>query len=163
MNIYKNFLEKNDFNKIQSVMMSDSMPWFFTDGVNKKNDKDFQFTFNFILPNSIINCSKDMLKLLNPFLNKLKIKRFSKVKANLLLKTNKTMEHGMHIDNALKKGKTGIFYVNTCNGYTKFETGEKIKSEENKYVEFDCNLKHTGSTSTDEKRRIVINFNYESN
>ena len=39
----------------------------------------------------------------------------------------------------------------------------QIKSEENKYVEFDCNLKHTGSTSTDEKRRIVINFNYESN
>ena len=161
MNIYKNFLEKNDFNKIQSVIMSDSMPWFFTDGINEKNNKDFQFTFNFILPDGIINCSRDMLKLLNPFLNKLSIKKFSKVKANLLLKNNKIVEHGMHIDNALKKGKTGIFYINTCNGYTKFETGEKIKSEENKYVEFNSELLHRGTSCTDEKIRIVINFNYE--
>ena len=43
-----------------------------------------------------------MLKLLNPFLNKLGIKKFSKVKANLLLKNNKIIEHGMHIDNVLK-------------------------------------------------------------
>ena len=64
MNIYKNFLKKDDFNIIQSVIMSDSMPWFFADGVNKKNNKDFQFTFNFILPGGIINCSQDMLKIL---------------------------------------------------------------------------------------------------
>ena len=67
----------------------------------------------------------------------------------------------MHIDQP--KGKTGIFYINTCNGYTKFKNGEKIKSEKNKYVEFDSILEHTGSSCTDEKRRIVINFNYEPN
>ena len=39
--------------------------------------------------------------------------------------------------------------------------GKKIKSEENKYVEFDSSLKHTGTTCTDQKRRVVINFNYE--
>ena len=100
MNIYKNFLKKDDFNIIQSVIMSDSMPWFFADGVNKKNNKDFQFTFNFILPGGIINCSQDMLKLLNPFLNKLGKIKFNKVKANLLLKNNKIIEHGMHIDNS---------------------------------------------------------------
>jgi hypothetical protein len=161
MNIYRNFLNKEDFKKIEYIIMSNSMPWFFSDGVNKKNNKDFQFTFNFINEGSVINCSPDMINLLNPFKSKLNIKKFDKVKANLLLKDDKIKEHGMHIDNALKKGKTGIFYLNTCNGYTKFEDGTKIKSEKNKYVEFDCNIKHTGSSCTDKKRRIVINFNYE--
>ena len=53
-------------------------------------------------------------------------------------------------------------YLDNSNGYTKFKNGKKIKSEENKYVEFDSSLKHTGTSCTDKKRRVVINFNYES-
>ena len=40
------------------------------------------------------------------------------------------------------------------------KTGEKIKSEENKYVEFNSTIEHTGSSCTNQNRRIVINFNY---
>ena len=57
--------------------------------------------------------------------------------------------------------ETGVLYMNNCNGYTKFKNGEKVLSEENKYVEFNSNLEHTGSSCTDEKRRVVINFNYQ--
>jgi hypothetical protein len=56
------------------------------------------------------------------------------------------------------KINTGILYINTNNGYTKFKNGKKIKSKKNQYVEFDSKLEHTGSTCTDEDRRIVINF-----
>ena len=68
----------------------------------------------------------------------------------------------MHIDFDEKKYKihTGILYVNTNNGYTKFSNGEIVKSEENKYVEFDSQLEHTGTSCTDQDYRIVINFNY---
>ena len=64
----------------------------------------------------------------------------------------------MHIDQI--KGTTGILYINTCNGYTKFENGKKVKSVENTYVEFDSTLKHTGTTCTDTDRRLVLNINY---
>jgi hypothetical protein len=68
----------------------------------------------------------------------------------------------MHNDELSDHAKitTGIFYVNTNNGKTIFDTGEEINSEENKYVEFDSTKLHTGTTCTDQKRRLVINFNY---
>ena len=91
--------------------------------------------------------------------NSSKYKKLNRVKANLVVRTSKNIEHGMHTDQP--KGKTGIFYINNCNGYTKFEKGEKIYSEENKYIEFNSKIKHSGASCTDEKIRIVINFNYE--
>jgi hypothetical protein len=68
----------------------------------------------------------------------------------------------MHNDELSENAKitTGIFYVNTNNGKTIFDTGEEISSEENKYIEFDSRKLHTGTTCTNQKRRMVINFNY---
>ena len=158
MNIYKNFLNKEDFKQIESFMMSPNMPWFFNDGVTSWDDKKyFQFTFLF-LDEGKKNCVDEHFNILKPFFKKIKFNKLNRIKANLLTKDKEIIEHGMHTDQ--KEGTTGIFYLNTCNGYTKFETGEKIKSEKNKYIEFNSTLKHTGSTCTDEKRRVVINFNY---
>jgi len=50
--------------------------------------------------------------------------------------------------------------MNTNNGYTKFEDGTKIESVANRMVFFSSNMKHTGTSCTDEKIRVVINFNY---
>ena len=62
----------------------------------------------------------------------------------------------------LKQWTTSIYYVNTNNGYTKFETGEIVESVENRMVTFPSNIRHTGSSCSDEKIRVVINFNYFS-
>jgi len=86
-----------------------------------------------------------------------------KNKANLLTKTEKTIEHKMHIDyksDINKKITTGILYINTNNGYTRFNKGKKINSFENKFITFNSNELHTGTTCTDENYRVVINFNY---
>ena len=67
----------------------------------------------------------------------------------------------MHNDVYSKENlKTGILYLNTNNGSTVFENNKKIKSEENKFVYFSTNLKHSGTTHTDERYRIVLNFNW---
>jgi len=160
MNIYKNFLPKKVFKKLKDIMMGYYFPWYFNDGVNKIPDENFQFTFVFLDENGI-NCSKEMMDIINPILKKIKYNKLRTVKANLLTQTKDIVEHGYHIDQ--EKGTTGIFYLDNSNGYTKFKNGKIIKSEENKYVEFDLTLKHTGSTCTDTMRRVVINFNYESN
>ena len=158
MNIYKNFLDKKDFEKLKDKIMGQYMPWYFNDGVISWDDKKyFQFTFLF-LNNSKKNCIDEHFNILEPILHKIKYKKLNRIKANLLTQDNNITEHGMHADQ--DKGTTGIFYLNTCNGYTKFETGKKVFSEENKYVEFNSTIKHTGSTCTDEMRRVVINFNY---
>tara|TARA_R110002020_G_C15661896_1_gene716854 strand:- start:8 stop:484 length:477 start_codon:yes stop_codon:yes gene_type:complete len=158
MNIYKKFLPKEEFNKLKNFIMGNYMPWHFIPKIVSGNQKDYQFEFCFIIDGKI-NCTEKMINVLDPILKKLKFKKLNKIKANLLTKDIDITEHGMHIDQY--EGKTGIFYINKCNGYTKFENGKKIISEENKYIEFNSKLKHTGSSCTDEKRRVVINFNYQ--
>ena len=75
-------------------------------------------------------------------------------------------ENEFHVDGPslseekLKQSSTSIFYVNTNNGYTKFEDGTKVESVANRMVTFPANMKHTGTSCTDEKIRVVINFNY---
>ena len=55
---------------------------------------------------------------------------------------------------------TATYYLNTNNGYTELKTGEKVESVENRMLVFDSNIEHQGVTCTDEKRRVLINFNY---
>ena len=55
--------------------------------------------------------------------------------------------------------KNAIYYVNTNDGYTMIEN-KKVKSVGNRIVFFDNNLEHYGTNCTDEKTRIILNFNY---
>ena len=55
---------------------------------------------------------------------------------------------------------TSIFFINTNNGYTMFETGKKVPSVENRLVTFPNNLMHTGISQTDTKSRVTLNLNY---
>ena len=67
----------------------------------------------------------------------------------------------MHVDFDNFLGKTAIFYVNSNNGYTVFENGLKVDSQENRLVVFNSDLLHAGTTCTDQKIRCVINFNFD--
>ena len=55
---------------------------------------------------------------------------------------------------------TGIYYVNTNDGYTEFETGDKVKSVANRFVKFPSDIKHRGVSQVDTKVRCVLNLNY---
>ena len=157
MNIYKNFLSKKDFSILEAKMMGDTLPWYYNNEVVNEGDEFFQFTYVFVV-NGKENCKPEMMEVIRPILEKLKFNKMERIKANLLTKTENIIEHGFHTD--IENMTTGIFYLNDCNGYTKFSGGKKIKSEKNKYITFDSNTMHTGSTCTDQKRRVVINFNY---
>ena len=52
------------------------------------------------------------------------------------------------------------YYVNTNNGYTEFEDGQKVYCKKNSILIFDGSLKHRGVKQTDTKMRIAININY---
>ena len=57
------------------------------------------------------------------------------------------------ISNALTK-------VGLITGYTSFEDGTKVESVENRFVTFDSDIKHSGTTCTNQKVRLVLNINY---
>ena len=160
MKIINNFLEKEDLSKIKSTLLNDVyFPWYLQNGVSYNEDGNIQFTHVFY--NERINTTEQNFFLLKPILDKLKIKKLLRIKANLVLKTHKLIQHDYHVDYPDIVCTTAIFYINTNNGYTIFKKNNKIiKSEENKFVFFKSNLEHAGTTCTDENLRAVINFNY---
>jgi hypothetical protein len=159
MKVYNNFLPKEEFLEIKNFMTGNYFPWYVQNSVVNEKDNNFQLTHLFY-NNCIVN--SDFFKILNVFLKKINPLCIIRIKANLLTKTEKIIEHEMHTDfqsDSTKNITTGIFYINTNNGYTKFKN-KKIESIENRYVSFNSNELHTGTTCTDENYRIVINFNY---
>ena len=102
----------------------------------------------------------DKLNILQPILDKLEVKRLLKAKVNLTLRENVVRPFNFHVDVNNIKGNTAIFYMNTNNGKTLFENNKEVNSIANRIVVFGNSLKHTGTTHTDNKYRIVLNINY---
>lgn len=160
--VYENFLPKEEFLKIKEVLLGMYFPWYYNPAVITfdNTDKNFQFIHNLYRDHRPLS---DTYFIVEPLIKKINPTSILRIKANLVPKANEIIEHGMHVDfSPIYKSKitTAVFYCNTNNGYTKFEDGTKIYSKENTLVTFDSNIKHTGTTCTDEKIRVVINLNY---
>jgi hypothetical protein len=158
MKIINNFIENKKFKVLQENITDLYFPWYLQNGVNYNNDGHYQLTHNFISDEKTVS---EFIIILKPILNILEAKKLIRVKLNLLTKTEKIIEHGFHIDtDAGVNCFTGILYLNTNNGYTKFKDNTIINSEENKFIEFNSTTEHTGSSCTDKNYRIVLNLNY---
>ena len=164
MKIEDNFLKQEEFDKIQQLMMEPSpFPWFYADRIVFEDDVDkFQFIHAFYdnhMPMSPFSNELDsIINIIQPF-------SIVKIRAKLLTRTSEIVESSFHVDiplleENLTQWTTSIFYINTNNGYTEFEDGTKVESVANRMVTFSSNLKHRGTSCTDEKIRVVINFNY---
>ena len=79
--------------------------------------------------------------------------------SNNNLATEEIREHGFHVDTD-KECNVLIYYFNTNDGYTLFENGDKVESVANRLIKFKSNLRHTGTTCTDQPNRYVLNVNY---
>ena len=162
-----NFLDEKTFKKIQSYLESPEFPWFFNKYINyNKNGEpqinstleSFQFThiFKQYEKKEITSRYFDSVQ---PILEKLNVKLLYRCKINMTMYSDKIFESGLHVDVPVKC-KTSVFYINTNNGYTKFENGTKIYSKANRLVTFNSNTLHCGTNTTDSKCRIVLNINY---
>jgi hypothetical protein len=155
--VINNFLKKEEFIKIKNLMTGVDFPWYLAKGINNPKDNYYQFVHIFYVDGKI---NSSCFSELYPFIKKLKIKSLLKIKANLIPKNNKIIEHGYHCDFDNLDNKTAVFYINKNNGYTKFKDNFVSKSEENKILIFNSKEEHTGTTCTNFDYRIVINFNY---
>ena len=159
MEIIDNFLSEYHFNLLYSHFMGQDMAWFYQDGIVKDGDGGFQFTAAIFVDGKKF----DLFSFIEPCINRLGCNAVHRIKANLRPRTLIHRRSQYHIDfaEAPHNLKTAIYYINTCNGYTKFKKGGKVKSVANRMVIFNHNMEHTGVSCTDKKRRVVINFNYE--
>jgi hypothetical protein len=160
--IHDNFLTNEEFKVIQNTLMSEEFPWYFNPYVNNPSEKELsnlnfhQFIHNFYKNNYF---SSDFVHILYPIIHKLNPSELIRIKANLLINTEKNINFGFHVDQTIPC-KSAVFYVNSNDGKTIIDGYGEINSVENRLIIFDCKLSHTGTTCTDKKSRVVINFNY---
>jgi hypothetical protein len=175
--IEDNFLRHRDFTEIQDFIMSKEscltkMPWFYNqlleyvDRPDACSDPDqFHFFHLFYLAGTP---QSPYMNDLTPIIQKIDPFSIWRIKANLFTRTPNVMEFDFHTDvpdledspEKMKQWTTSIFYMNTNDGYTRFEDGTKVESVSNRYVSFPAYMKHSGTTCSNEKTRVTVNFNY---
>ena len=162
-----NFLDKEELESVESVLLNNQFPWFLNNVIDKKSSfyrgrDNLQFSHTAYAKDHM---KSDWLQFFGCLLDKMNIFTLLRVKVNYLPRTEKRVVHDFHIDitddNAPKNINTSIFYLNTNNGVTIFEdTKEEVESVSNRMITFPGYLRHTGTTATDKPHRILVNFNY---
>ena len=177
--VLDNYCDEEYFKKLKSMMVQPcpSFPWFYHNAVNGKGYDEDQEAYQFVhtfYPNISSQVSNGnvselaivpdpLMDIINPIVDSMGPLTLLRAKANCTPRTEKIIEHGLHVDFSEKRNDlltTAIFYMNTNNGYTYFEDGTRVKSVENRLIVFPCNLLHGGTTCTDQNIRVVINFNF---
>ena len=178
--VIDNFLDQSTFENLESVIMGNEISWYYLPHVDYEDEEGERFQFTHAFYKDVgegfqVVHSLSYFKFIIPIIEKLKSKILIRVKANLLTQTPNIIENKFHIDRGPPQGRevlplrdverlkpytTSILYMNTNNGYTKFEDGTTVKSVANRMVTFPASMRHLGTTCTDEKIRVVINFNY---
>lgn len=165
MLIIDNFLSQTDFDIIKNTIELPNFTWNYSNINNSKERQHFKSQYVHLL---ISNYGNDLgyksqfLDITKPILNFLSPDKIIRIKCNALQKSDKVKQHGWHKDWHHKSMYSAIYYVNTNDGYTAFKNGYKINSVANRLAIFDSNLEHSGTTSTNVKRRIVINFVFKA-
>ena len=160
LQVIDNFLGDYQFKSLQTTIMGDDFPWYYNRYVTYAAVEDgrYQFVHQFL---NFDKRQSHLYHLMSPFE---RLGTLIRIKSNMLMKTVFHRRSFYHIDEIPGATRTAIYYINTCNGYTKFKkSGRKIKSVANRMVIFDPSLQHASVSQTDEKSRVVINFNYASN
>lgn len=162
--IIDNFLSEEDFNRLRDTLLNPSFPWnynprkVFKDKIEEE-PYDFQFVHNFFIGSQKVS---EYFDLVQPIFDKLNMTGYARTKANITPRTDTRVVYDFHTDFKYppKLTKTGILYINTNNGPTIFEGGLEVEAIANRFVTFDSNILHAGSSCTNQNIRCVVNVNY---
>ncbi len=159
--VLDDFLPEDEFKVFEDFIMGHQFEWYWSDGQAEIPQKD-KFMFNHLFHDHLNGINSRYYEICRPCMQRLwrsgdsiTLKR---IKANLTTQTVTPEGSGFHTD--YKNVITAIHYINTNNGYTEFKDGGIIESVRNRMIVFDSNLEHQGVTNTDDKRRVVVNYNY---
>jgi hypothetical protein len=155
--VYENFLDNDTFTKMQEIFLGDRFPWYWNDSVVSKEFDYGKFQFTHNLWDKLGPTSDNYFPHVTPLIDAINPLALVRVKVNLLTQQADQELNWWHID--LPNMNTAIFYLNDGDGYTVFETGEKVYSKANTLVAFDSNIYHTGCSNSD-TRRVLININW---
>ena len=168
--VIDNFLEVSQLKELQKLIFGLEFAWYhITDGVayppeelnesssDIKNELWDWYAVHVVY--ATVPKSSYFDYFMNLFAKKLEIKSLNRIKVNFYPRTSEVKEHQKHQDNSFSH-KGAVFSLNTCDGFTRMPNGDKVDSVENRIVLFDPSEYHNSSTTSNQKGRYNINFNY---
>ena len=164
--IKDNFLSQQDFGTIRDIITAEKFQWSFSQYVDSSDEEPTPGQFVHTVYFGSVPCSQFYNSLVPIIEHKLGISALYRIKLNLQPRLPEPFKYSFHSDldgdfeGVASHWSTAILFINTNNGYTEFENGEKVESVANRLITFPSNFKHRGVTQTDEQTRIMINFNF---
>jgi hypothetical protein len=155
--ITDNFLDPEYFKFLQTKMVSNSFPWYYIDCLGNEQDTEYSHFTHMAYDNYTVN--SELYKDLSTVIEKLNPKALIRIKANLYINRGIPVQSCMHTDQIFEH-KGAILYMNTTNGPTTLKDGTKVECVANRLVKFNTSEEHAGSFCTDQKYKMIINFNY---
>ena len=164
--IFNNFLDQEVFLEIKKFIMSPRCQWRYVnyiahkDGRDNDNDGYFVHSFKDCHPQTFEDRYPESphFPLIAKILDKIQYQNILRIRSSLYPRREVQKPDPFHIDYNFPH-RVCIFYVNTNNGYTMFENGEKIPSVENQLATFDGSEKHCSVVQTDTPARYIVNIN----
>lgn len=164
--IFNNFLDQEVFLEIKKFIMSPRCQWRYVnyiahkDGRDNDNDGYFVHSFKDCHPQTFEDRFPESphFPLIVKILDKIQYQNILRIRSSLYPRRDVQKPDPFHIDYNFPH-RVCIFYVNTNNGYTMFENGEKIPSVENQLATFDGSEKHCSVVQTDTPARYIVNIN----
>ncbi len=176
--VFDNVLSENDFSCLQSVVMSQDFPWYYS-----RKTREDEVVSNFYLYGWLHMIFKEgrwhthephlFINSINSVLTRAGENRFEVFRARLVMNTiaPQALINGAHVDSDMPH-RTALFYINDSDGdtilYDQFLSGavgpksvhQTITPVANRLVCFDGLRYHSGTLPTSTARRIVLNVNY---
>lgn len=177
--IIDNFLDIPTFTELQNfIIFTPAIPWQYNqriegldvDGTQKigadgkfdmSNIKSQNWRLSYLVHPIFTDyhIQSEHFPIVVPILNQLNVKALIRVKINLYPYQETLSEHGKHQDFPFSH-KAAIYYLNTCDGYTRLDDGTKIESVENRMLCFDAHIPHASTNTSNVNARYNININY---
>ena len=167
--IIDNFLNEDDFLELKKFITTPRCDWRFISSItfkDKKTSNNGYFVHSFCArdPQSFEERFREsphlqkLDKLMKKIKEKVNYKNILRIRSSLYPRRDFQSPNDFHVDYEFPH-KVCLFYVNTNNGYTQFEKGEKIPSVENQLLIFDGLERHCSVVQTDTAARFIININ----
>ncbi len=111
-------------------------------GGNADSVENFQFVHPFFRSENhyggLIHKKSDYFNLILPILSRIEYIGLYRIKANMQPLFKEPYISDYHTDYSDEKGAceymtTGIYYINTCNGYTEFESGQFYRDKASRF------------------------------
>ena len=158
--VVDDFLPKDEFDFIRNNVFNQQFPLYLQDEIvdnEKRCITHINFSHNIYANNVSLSPFFDTVNQL--LFSKLDMRSLIRSKINCYPRTDKIIQHTWHIDFEYEH-KGILYYLNTCDGETRFKGENSVKSKENRAVFFNPSKLHASTSCTDDKCRWSIIANY---